>query len=68
MSNDLVDLRAKITCETDTALTALAHARRCTKAEVVRAVLHEWGTRQLHESTVTAALMRGKGHLRDVVG
>lgn len=61
MSADLVDLRAKITVETHCALAAEARALDVDRAEVVRAVLHEWAMKRIHGASVLNACLRAKG-------
>lgn len=65
---ELVDLRAKITDESDAVLAAMAQAKRCTKAEVVRDVLHEWALVRMREAKILTAQARFKGDVRAAEG
>lgn len=47
MSDVLIDLRAKITLDTDRALDALADAMGTDKSDIARQVLHEWALKQI---------------------
>lgn len=52
MSLPLLDLRAKITAESDAVLEAVQRATGRDKSEVVRDVLHKWAMAEIHASTV----------------
>lgn len=58
---ELIDVRAKITEESNQVLEA--HARACNKdkAEVVRAVLHDWALSEIHKATLIQRLTRREG-------
>ena len=58
---ELRDLRAKITPEADQVLEAISRASGQEKSEVVRAVLHEWAGRKLHEATLIHRLAMREG-------
>lgn len=61
MSAELRDFRGKITDETYLALEAEARAFDRDKADIAREVLHAWALKKIHEATVLARLLRGKG-------
>ena len=58
---DLVDVRCKLTEDTNQVLEALARARNLDKSELIRLVLHEWAEKQIHESTLIMRLTRREG-------
>lgn len=61
MSNDLQDLRAKITLEAHCALAAYARAHDVDKAEIVREVLHKWAINQIRGASMLNSCLRAKG-------
>lgn len=61
---ELVDVRCKVTEETNQVLEAKARARNMDKSEVIRVVLHEWALREIHESTLVVRLTRNEGSQR----
>ena len=61
MSEELHDLRAKITTETDLVLQAEHLATRRDKSEIVREILHEWAAKRIEVAKVTVALLRTEG-------
>ena len=61
---ELVDVRCKVTEETNQVLEAKARARNMDKSEVIRVVLHEWALREIHESTLVVRLTRNEGSPR----
>ena len=65
---ELVDVRCKVTEETNQVLEAKARARNLDKSEVIRAVLHEWALREIHESTLVVRLTRSEGKPTAVEG
>ena len=68
MSEELVDLRAKITRQTNLMLEAHSRANNCTKAESARDLFHELAQKRLHESIIAARLMVGEGYVGAVEG
>lgn len=58
---ELIDVRCKVTEETNQVLEAMARARNLDKSEVIRKVLHEWALVQIHESTLVVRLTRREG-------
>lgn len=61
MSIPLIDLRAKITIETDAVLEAVQRATGKDKSEVVRDVLHKWAASEIHASNVLHTILRREG-------
>ena len=61
MSLPLIDLRAKVTPETDAVLEAVQRATGRDKSEVVREVLHQWASKEIHASTVLHSILRREG-------
>lgn len=61
MAAELIDLRAKVTERANQVLEAHARAHGLDKAEVVRAVLDEWATKQLHIATLVVRMTRSEG-------
>lgn len=59
---ELIDVRAKITEESNQVLEAHARAGNKDKAEVVRAVLHEWALCEIHKATLIQRLTRREGN------
>lgn len=49
MSLPLIDLRAKITHETDCVLTCMTNASGKDRSEIVREILHEWSLNKINE-------------------
>lgn len=58
---DFRDLRAKITERADQVLEAHSRARNMDKSELVRLVLDEWASREIHVATMVHRLTRGEG-------
>lgn len=58
---DLIDVRCKVTTETNQVLDALARAGELDKSEVIRTVLHEWALREIHKATLVVRLTRSEG-------
>jgi hypothetical protein len=56
-SQELRDLRAKITVETDAVLDSLAGGRGVERSEIVRDVLHRWALSQIAEIPAVARLL-----------
>lgn len=63
MSADLRDLRAKITVETDCALTATSRARGMDRSEIVREVLHVWAQQQIDAAMLLQKQLIAEGLL-----
>lgn len=58
---ELVDLRAKITRETNAALEAEHDATGLDRSEVVRDVLHRWAMDRIHTCKLLAAALAREG-------
>lgn len=58
---ELIDVRCKVTGETNQVLEALARAGEMDKGEVIRSVLHEWAIREIHKATLVVRLTRAEG-------
>jgi hypothetical protein len=61
MSEELKDLRAKVTRRTDAVLEAMNRASGRDKSEIAREVLDKWAAEQIHASTLITRLAGGKG-------
>lgn len=61
MAEELRDLRAKISVETDIVLESIARARGVEKAEIVREVLHEFAAEQILIARLIAKRLKGEG-------
>lgn len=61
MSEDLHDLRAKITTETHVVLEAEHRVTGRDKSEIVREILHGWASKRLDVVRVTGALLAAEG-------
>lgn len=61
MAEELRDLRAKITVQTDVALTGVSLGRGIEKGELVRQILHTWASEHLLVTKLTQAAMRREG-------
>lgn len=61
MSIPLIDLRAKITPETDAVLEAVSRATGKDKSEIVRDVLHKWAVAEIHASNVLQKILKREG-------
>lgn len=61
MSLPLIDLRAKITAESDAVLEAVQRATGRDKSEVVRDVLHKWAMTEIHASNVLHSILAREG-------
>ena len=61
MGIELKDFRAKITPESDAVLEGISRATGQDRAEIARAVLHEWALKQIHAATVTHKLLQAEG-------
>ena len=61
MTLPLIDLRSKITAESDAVLEAVQRATGRDKSEVVREVLHKWAMNEIHASNVLHAILQREG-------
>ena len=61
MAADLIDLRAKVSAETNAVLEALSRAGGKDKSEIVREVLHLWALAKVDEATLIHRFMVGQG-------
>lgn len=61
MSLPLIDLRAKITAESDAVLEAVQCATGRDKSEVVRDVLHKWAVAEIHAASVLQGILQREG-------
>lgn len=61
MAAPLEDLRAKITARSHCALAAHSRAHGIDKSELVRDILDEWATRQIHGASMLYRCLRAKG-------
>lgn len=61
MSIPLVDLRAKITAETDAVLEAIHRSTGRDKSEVVRDVLHQWAAKEIHAASILHDILEREG-------
>ena len=62
---ELIDLRAKITERSNQVLEAHARARNVDKSEIVRKVIDEWASHQIHVATMVHRLTRSEGGQRE---
>ena len=58
---ELRDLRAKITVQTDAALDAEHEATGEDRSEIVRRILHAWGTQRIVSATVLLRKLKAEG-------
>ena len=61
MCSELIDLRAKITNETDAWLDAMTHATGKDRSELVRDVLHKIALEKINEVIVQYNKLQSKG-------
>jgi hypothetical protein len=61
MAQELRDLRAKVSVETDCALEAVCRATGQERSEVVRDVMHAWALKRIHESTLLLKRLQAEG-------
>ena len=67
MSLPLIDLRGKITHETDAVLEAVHRTTGRDRSEIVREVLADWAAMKVHEASLIDSLLRREG-LRGIDG
>lgn len=67
MSLDLIDLRAKITLETDAVLEAIHRATGRDRSEIARQVLSELAASEIHKASLIDKLLAREG-LRGICG
>ena len=67
MAIPLIDLRGKITAETDAVLEALHQATGRDRSEIVREVLADWAAAKIHEASLIDSRLRREG-LRGIDG
>lgn len=61
MAVPLEDLRAKVTVRAHCALAAHARAHGIDKSELVRDILDEWASKQIHGASMLYRCLRAKG-------
>ena len=61
MAEELRDLRAKITVQTDAVLDAISRVRGVDRSEIVREVLHKFALEHVAISTLIDARLRAEG-------
>ena len=61
MAEELRELRAKITVQTDAVLDAMSRVRGADRTEIVRKVLHKWALEHVAISTLIDARLRAEG-------
>lgn len=62
---DKVELRGDVSRDITDVLDAVAKAKRCSRMDVVEAVLKEWMEHKIHESTLVLRLSRREGSGRE---
>lgn len=68
MADELRDLRAKISVQTDAALDAHSNVSGRDRSEIVRDILHKWALEQVAISTLLEARLRAEGMSASVKG
>jgi hypothetical protein len=68
MADELRDLRAKISVQTDAALDAHSRVTGQDRSELVREILHKWSLEQIAISTLLHARLRAEGMAEDGEG
>lgn len=61
MADELRDLRAKISVQTDAALDAHSRVTGRDRSEIAREILHKWALEQVAISTLLDARLRAEG-------
>jgi hypothetical protein len=61
MSQELRDLRTKISAQADAALTAVSIAKGIDKSEIARDVLHEWANDQILLARLIQKRLKAEG-------
>lgn len=61
MADELRDLRAKITVETDAVLDAISRVRGVDRSEIVREVLHKFALEHVAIGTLIDARLKAEG-------
>ena len=61
MAEELRDLRAKISVQTDAVLDAISRVRGIDRSEIVREVLHRFALETIAIGTLTDARLRAEG-------
>ena len=57
----LIDLRAKITLETDAVLETVHRSTGKDKSEIVRDILHKWASSEIDASTLLVSILKREG-------
>lgn len=61
MADELRDLRAKISVESDAILDSVSRVTGRDRSEIVRDVLHKWAVEQIELSTVIQSRLKAEG-------
>ncbi len=61
MAQELRDLRAKVSVETDCALDAVSRVSGMDRSEIVRDVMHRWALQKIEEASVLTRRLRAEG-------
>lgn len=61
MAEELRDLRAKISVESDAILDAVSRVTGRDRSEIVRDVLHKWAVEQIELATVIRQRLKAEG-------
>lgn len=67
-SQDLRDLRAKITVLSDAVLDTIAQAEGCDRSEIVRRVLHKWAVAKAASIPLAAECLRKRLAVEGITG
>ena len=68
MADELRDLRAKISVQTDAALDAHSRVTGRDRSEIVRDILHKWSLEQIAICTLLDARLRAEGLVEALEG